>query len=257
MPPLWSRCRRDRVVRRVARVRRHCRILISRSVCIHALAKWRPSKEHSPCRRLRIPTRRHPLSASPIRPAGLETSPVAGPLSACRSQVPGRLAVPRARTVDSADGWQRGLCVWAHRVKVASASAAKIAAQQEWESLTQPDPRQAPLGGTQNWRRLGTVSAWLEWEGPGNSFSLENILSEGPRGAGRTILNVIKNLCDRHRLTVVGVVSPQRPYQTPRASQQDYESLAKMYEKQGFHVERGRRTTLQYPAPVSTDDPTA
>ena len=145
----------------------------------------------------------------------------------------------------------------AHNVKAASASAAKVAAQQEWESLTQPAPQPAPLGGVQNWRRLGMVSVWLEWEGPSNCFSLENILSEGPRGAGTKILDMIKKLCDRHKLTVVGTVSPQRPNQTPRASRQDYESLAKMYEKRGFHVERGLRTTLQYPAPGATNDVTS
>lgn len=137
-----------------------------------------------------------------------------------------------------------------------TAGLAKAAAQQEWESLTQPDPQESPLGGVQNWRRLGTVSVWLEWEGPSDRFSLENILSDGPRGAGQTSLNLIKTLCDRYRLTVVGVVSPQRPHQAPQASRQDYESLAKMYEKRGFHVERGPRTTLQYPAPGAAHDPT-
>lgn len=126
-------------------------------------------------------------------------------------------------------------------------------ARAEWEARTIPDPR--PGRGTivQPWRRMDKVSAWIEWgmHDP-KTFELKMVMrdKDSKGGAGRPLLEFLKELCDRHGLVMCGNATPAWPHQIGKDVKTEFESIARRYRELGFQVlvfENWQIQRLRYP----------
>jgi len=128
----------------------------------------------------------------------------------------------------------------------------RAAAKAEWEGLTKEDPQPGRRGASQPWRRLDHVRAWIDWDHPKpDTFTLLNFRRiDGQKGDGARILEILKDLCDRHHLVMIGTIAPQRDEQIGNDKEADFLSLARYYEGQGIQVIGALTSSpqLRYPA---------
>jgi hypothetical protein len=121
------------------------------------------------------------------------------------------------------------------------------AAQQEWLSRTVESdrPNLSDCGRQQlGLRQYGNADAWLEWNR--HEVTLLKLEARGSGGSAIPLVDLLKELADRHGLRLIGTVTA---YCTDERRTADLAKVIAFYWKNGFHVGDAPYFTLRYPPP--------